>query len=267
MLQMSFRMPVLAVVLLLFSNTAQAETIRVAVASNALEAVKYLARQFDDKTGNQVQLSSGSTGKLYAQIVNGAPFDLFLAANSREPKRLEQAGLGVKGSRRTYALGRLALLSSETPLDNKAGVKTQLKRFSELGPSHFAIANPETAPYGLAARQALQHFGLWTSLQSKMIKGENINQAFQYVTSGNAQYGLVALSQIKKFAIPAARYAVLPPDSYARIEQQAVLLTRAANKPAVRALLEYLTGTTAGTVLSEKFGYGTPTLAMQPKVD
>lgn len=241
---------------LFYVNPASADTIRIAVASNALEAIKYLANEFSDRTGHKVMISSGSTGKLYAQIINGAPFDLFLAANSSEPIRLEKAGLSVKGSRRSYAIGRLALLSTENEFNNLVELKNLLDQLISRESNRFAIANPDTAPYGLAARQALQNYDLWKKVQPKLIKGENINQAFQYVASGNVQYGLVALSQIKKYKFPPSRYVVLPDSSYESIDQQAVILLRAKENLVAREFLSYISGDLAGKVLSEKFGYG-----------
>ncbi len=213
----------LVVVLLLLVGWVQAsraEEIHVAVASNFAGAARQLASRFESRTGHEVKLSFGSTGKQYAQIRNGAPFHAWFAADSRRPALLEAAGLVQPGSRFTYALGRLVLWSPDTELVDEDGHVLR-----EGGFRHLAVANPRFAPYGQAARQLLRKLGLWDALRDRMVQGENIGQAFQFVSSGNAELGLVAASQVLGGdGAPRGSLWVPPADLYSPIEQQAVLL-------------------------------------------
>ena len=169
-----------------------AEEVRVAVASNFLSTFQSLAREFEKHTGHTVVISPGSSGKLYAQITHGAPFDIFFSADDQRPRLLEEEGLAVKGTRFPYAVGRLTLwsLAPDMLKDNGPDVLRQAAF------SHLAIANPKTAPYGKAAEQVLQALGLWDTVQPKLVQGENIGQTLQFVASQNADLGFVALSQI-----------------------------------------------------------------------
>lgn len=192
--------------------------IRVAVASNFANTLKQIASLFEKKTGHRLKISVGSTGKQYAQIINGAPFDVFVAADSLHPALLEKEGKTVAGSRFTYARGQLVLWSPQQNLVDPEGRVLQSNDFTYL-----AIANTGLAPYGKAAQQVLRNKGLWRLLKEKIVRGENIGQTFQFVRSGNAQLGFIALSQLK--LLPAAgqgSWWSVPQSEYAVIDQQLV---------------------------------------------
>ena len=231
----------------LLSSTVSADEIRVAVAANFTDVLKQLGAEFSQQSGHQVVVSSGATGKLYAQIKNGAPYDVFLAADEQTPTLLDKEGVAIANSRFTYALGRLVLWSAnEQLIDNEPSVLKQPDF------THISIANPKTAPYGRAAQQTLEKLGLWDALQPKTVRGENIGQAYQYVYSENAQLGFVAKSQVfKDGAVTGGSYWEVPSEMYDPIVQQAVLLKD--NKPA-RDLLDYLRSPEASAVI-ESYGY------------
>jgi len=234
---------------LLFSLSAGADEIRVAVASNFREAMEAAAERFEQRLGHEITLISGSTGKHYAQIVNGAPFDAFFAADSARPQRLEAERRIVPGSRFTYAVGKLVLWSSHEDVVELGGqlLRTDLFR-------HLAIANPELAPYGAAARQVLQALGLWEQLSDRLVRGENIGQTFQFVVTGNAELGFVARAQL---AQPPGfgGSAWEPPQSlYDPIEQQAVLLR---DSPAGRAFMAFVKSEEARALI-RAYGYDVP---------
>ena len=212
-------------------SCAQASELRIAVASNFILPFKELSKEFQDSTGKKILLISGSTGKLFAQIIHGAPFDIFLAADSFRPKRLEKEGLGVPGTRFTYALGRLVLWS----LNSKFHFKNDLKVLSQKNFRYLAIANPKTAPYGKAAEQVLRKKGLWKKIQNRLVRGENISQTFQFVMTGNADMGFIAFSQFgRKQRKLRGFYSTIPEEWHNPIRQQAILLKRAkANKLAL----------------------------------
>ena len=220
------------------------QTVRVAVASNFITTVNDLAAIFKAETGVDVLVSAGSTGKLYAQIKNGAPYDVFMAANAREPERLEQDGTAVAGSRFTYAEGRLALWcrNALTPNEAKDCLSTDGLR--------LAIANPRLAPYGSAAQEALEGLGI----QTRVVKGENISQAFQLVWSGNVPVGFVALSQIQSRDEVIGAYWEVPETLHTAIEQQTVLLTKAKDKPVAKAFMSFLKSAKAREVIAA-YGY------------
>lgn len=234
----------------LLAGPAAAGEAVVAVAANFLEVAERLAAELERETGHRVILVSGSTGKLYAQIVHGAPFDVFLAADAARPERLEREGRSVPGSRFTYAVGRLALWSSEPDRIGRDGAAT-LRRgdFRRL-----AIAHPDLAPYGAAARQVLVRLGLWERFADRIVMGETIGQAQTMVASGNAELGFVALSSLASPGEPAAgsRWEV-PAGLHDPIRQDAVLLARAADNPAARGFLSYLRG--EGRDLVASYGY------------
>jgi molybdate transport system substrate-binding protein len=232
---------------------ASADEIRVAVASNFTAAMQAIAARFAEHSGHRVVLAFGSTGRHYAQIVNGAPFDAFFAADARRPGLLEQEGLAVPGSRFTYAQGRLVLWSP------RAGYVDAQGAVLDNGFRHLAIANPRLAPYGRAAEEVLRALGLWSRLSDRLVRGENVAQAFQFVASGNAELGFVAAAQLKRrgAGMGGSQWEV-PEALYSPITQQAVLL---ADKAAARALLAYVRGP-AGRELIEQYGYGVP----DPKV-
>ena len=201
-----------------------AAELQIAVASNFANTLHVLAERFELQTGHVVTLAAGSTGKHYAQIRNGAPFDAFFAADRARPEKLESDGLTVAGTRFTYALGRLVLYSRLEDFVDANGLV-----LSTGGFGHLAIANPRLAPYGLAAREVLTAKGQWDRLESRLVRGENVAQAFQFVASGNAELGFVALSQVIESGGPAAgSYWLVPSDLYSPIEQQAVMLVDSA---------------------------------------
>lgn len=243
--------PILALLLLAAAVPAHAGEVRAAVAGNFKATIEALEPRFEAATGHELRVSTGSTGSLYAQIRNGAPFDAFLAADRRRPRKLAERGLAVPGSRFTYAQGRLALWSADPERVN--GPQALRGEFRRL-----AIANPRTAPYGLAAQQALQSLGQWRSLQGRIIQGQNINQAHQFVASGNAELGFVALSQLSAPGRPerGSRWLV-PQQHHAPIRQQAVLLERAADHAPAQALLRFLQGPEAAELI-RRFGYTIP---------
>jgi len=245
------RQTALFMLLVFITQSASAQTISVAVASNALDAVKRISRDFQKQYGHTVRLSSGSTGKLYAQIYNGAPYDIFLAANAREPERLEQQGYSTANSRFTYAVGQLSLCRQ----GNTKNISiTELLNDPTI--QRLAIANPKTAPYGVAARQVLESMGLWQTLRPSLIRGENISQAYQYFMTGNTQLAFLATSQIKSRPNSQQVNCVLVEQKYYQpIRQQAVVLTRAANKAAVKLYVAYLKSAQVKELLHQRFGY------------
>ena len=237
--------------LLVITESTLATDIRVAVASNFAEPMKMLASRFEQKTGHKVILAFASTGKHYAQITNGAPFDAFFAADVERPRRLEEANRTVRGSRFTYAIGRLVLWSPRAELVDKNGTILERGEFRRM-----AIANPRFAPYGLAAQQVLQTRGLWNIIQSRLVRGENISQSFHFVASGNAELGFVALSQIIKRPPNAVQgsYWKVPQSLYRPIQQQAVMLKE---NDATRSFLGFVRSPQARKLI-EEFGYDLP---------
>jgi molybdate transport system substrate-binding protein len=236
--------------LLLGSGASLAAEARVAVAANFTDAARALAPQFEKSTGHRIKISYGSTGKLYAQIENGAPFDVFLAADTQRPEKLLTSGLAVAGSQFIYARGKLVLWSAQDQLFENGETflkKTAFKR--------IAIANPRTAPYGLAAQQVLNHLGIWQNVQARLVRGDSIAQTFQFVATGNAETGFVANSQIKGWQGPQGTAWQVPAEYYQPINQTAVLLLRGKGKPAAEAFIDYLKSDEARDVI-EGLGYG-----------
>lgn len=231
---------------------AQAGEARVAVATNFLKAMRALAQDFAVETGHRAVVSGGSTGKLYAQVVAGAPFDALLAADAATPRRLVDEGHGVAGSQFTYAVGRLVLWSAEPGRVDPEGAVLSSDRYRRL-----AIANPRLAPYGAAAREVLEARGLLEFVAPRLVTGENIGQAYQFVATGNAEIGFVALSQVMGEGREAAgsRWRV-PPELHGEIRQDAVLLARGRDNEAARALLDWLR-TPAARKRIRGFGYET----------
>lgn len=222
----------------------------VAVASNFTAPVKVIAESFEEKTGHEVTLSFGSTGKFYAQITHGAPFDVFLAADVERPRRLEDEGLTLGGSRFTYAIGKLVLWSATADYVDSTATVLASGDFR-----HLAIANPKLAPYGRAAREILEAHDLWSDLRDEVVYGENIAQTFQFVRTGNAELGFVAFSQIKRpDQEPTGSYWVVPQSLYTPVRQQAVLLSPRAGP---RAFLEFLKRPQVEELI-ERYGYTVP---------
>lgn len=236
---------------MLIPGVSASGQIHVAVASNFNQAIRQISERFGETTGHEVVLSFGSTGKLYAQIRNGAPFHAFLAGDTERPVRLEEEGLSEPGSRFTYAVGSIVLWSPRAGfVDSDANI-LETGRFR-----HLALANPKLAPYGKAAREVLQARGLWESLQNRMVRGENIGQTFQFVASGSAELGFVALSQIKRPDRPVdGSYWEAPQMLYTPIKQQAVLLK--SNDPVARAFLSFMKKDESLQII-QGFGYRTP---------
>ena len=228
--------------------TAEAASTKVAVAANFTEAAKDIAAAFENKTGDEVELSFGSTGMLYTQISQGAPFEVFLAADQARPEKAVAEDLAVKGSAFTYAVGRIVLYSTDPGLVD--GPKT----LRNGGFDKLAIANPKTAPYGAAAVEAMKRLEVYDALRPKLVKGSNIAQAYQFAQTGNAELGFVALSQVAG-SKDGSRWEV-PADLYAPIRQDAVLLKSGADSRTARAFLDFLKGPEAAAII-QKYGYAT----------
>jgi len=236
--------------LLLQPSALPAAEIHVAVASNFTTTMEALAEEFESGTGHHLVLSSGSTGKLYAQILNGAPFDALFAADSDRPLRLELEPGSAVQSRFTYALGRLVLWSRTAEFVDSEGLVLKGGGFR-----HLAIANPKLAPYGEAARQVLMGLGLWEQLAPRLVRGENIGQAYQFVASGNAELGFVAWSQLIDSTLPdEGSHWTVPSSLHAPIDQQAVQLT---DSEAVQAFMEFVQSAAGRQIISEH-GYDLP---------
>jgi len=235
-------------------TTAAAEEVRVAVATNFLATLKEIITNFQADTGHTVVVSSGSSGKLYAQIKNGAPFDVLFSADVTRPQLLEEEGLAVKGSRFVYAVGRLTLWSPDSSVLHADAQRVLSARDFE----HLAIANPKTAPYGRAAEQTLSKLGLWESLKDRIVQGENIGQTFQFVFSKNAQLGFVALSQVldPKINGSGSRWDV-PISFHDPLDQEAVLLVTGKKNAVAQAFLDFVQGAKSLAII-ERFGYGLP---------
>jgi molybdate transport system substrate-binding protein len=234
---------------LLLMPPAQAGELRVAVAANFLASLRQLASRFETAEGVEVVPVAGSTGKLYAQIRQGAPYDLFLAADAERPALLEAAGLSLPGSRRTYAVGRLVLWS---PRPGYVQGPASLERG---GFRHLAIANPRTAPYGAAAVQALRGLGVWERVQDRLVQGESVGQAFQFVASGSAELGLVARGQV---AGRSGSSWLLPPHLHDPIEQQLVVLGRTEDPATAERFVDFLLQDPEAATLVRAAGYDLP---------
>jgi molybdate transport system substrate-binding protein len=236
----------------LLSITASAENIHIAVASNFTAAMKSIVTAFEEDTGHKVIVSYGSSGKIYAQIQHHAPFQLFLSADQSKPKALEEDGLTIPGSRFTYAIGALALWSAKVDFIDKEYRPLKQGRFDKL-----ALANPKLAPYGVAALEVLEKLNLKSSTQTKWVQGENIAQTYQFVASGNAELGFVALSQIMdKGHVSTGSSWLIPHHLYNPIRQDAVLLKSAQHSAAAKTLLAYLRSDKAREII-HSYGYQT----------
>ena len=239
----------LFVVVTLAVAPAFAEQVLVAVAANFVPPFREIAIEFERTTGHNVQVAAGSSGNFYSQIKNGAPFEVFFSADMERPKLLEDEGFGVKDSRFTYAIGRLVLWSPNADLI-KGEETLRFKQYKRL-----AIANPKTAPYGLAAMQAMQKLEIWESLQPQIVMGENLGQTMGFIESGNAQLGFVALSQVldPKIKGKGSRWDV-PTNLHEPIKQDVILLTKGKDNRAAKALMEFMDGPQAKTII-ERYGY------------
>lgn len=233
-----------------FALSAQADTVKIAVAANFAVPAQKIASAFEVTSGHKVLVSTGSTGKLYTQIVNGAPFEVFLSADEQTAQRLEKENRALSGSRFTYAIGKLALWSAKAGFVDEQGVVLKDGKFA-----HLAVANPKTAPYGQAALEVLTALGLAKTLQPKFVQGESIAQTYQFVASGNAELGFVALSQIfENGKITQGAAWLVPQSLYSPIRQDAVLLVKGQNNPAAQALMRFLKSAQS-TEIIKKYGY------------
>ena len=233
-----------------FNVAARADEVKLAVAANFTAPMQKIAAEFERDSGHKALVATGSTGAFYAQNKNGAPFEVLLAADDETPARLEAEGAAVKGSHFTYAIGKLVLWSAKPGLVDDKGEVLKKNAFA-----HLALANPKTAPYGAAGVEALKKLGLFEAVQGKLVQGENISQAFQFVSTGNAELGFVALSQVwKDGALNGGSAWFVPAELYAPIRQDAVLLAKGAGKPAAEALLKYLKGAKAKAII-KSYGY------------
>ena len=245
---------VLALATALSALPARAGEVKVAVAANFTQAVKDIGALFEAATGHKAILSFGSTGQLYTQISKGAPFEVFLAADRTRPEKAGAEGFAVASTRFTYATGRIVLYSKDPKLVEGPRTLT-LGKFTKV-----AIANPVTAPYGAAAVAAMQALGAYDALKGKLVRGNNIAQTHQFVESGNAELGFVALSQIAGHD-SGSRW-IVPENLHSLIAQDAILLTAGKDNPAARAFLRFLGGAEANRV-KEKLGYG---VGQPPKI-
>lgn len=229
---------------------ACADDVHAAVAANFTTAIKKLAPLYEQQTGNKLIASFGATGQLYAQIKNGAPFDVFLSADNSAPKKLIAEGDAIAGSHFIYVRGRLALWSSARGYVDDRGAVLQSNQFSKI-----AIASPKTAPYGQAAIETLTALKLLDQLQPKFITGENISQTQQFISSGNVPLGFIALAQVKALSADnRGSYWVVPSNLHQPIDQAAVQLQRATNSAAAKSFLEFLR-TPAAAVVIRELGY------------
>ncbi|MDP1901481.1 MAG: molybdate ABC transporter substrate-binding protein [Rubrivivax sp.] len=237
--------------LALASTAAHAGEVQVAVAANFAGALGKIGEGFTAATGHRLKLSSGATGKLRSQIVAGAPFEVFLAADDAAPKRLEAEGHAVPGTRFTYAVGRLALWSAQPGFVDAQGAVLAKGRFA-----HLAVGNARLAPYGAAAAEVIAAQGLTQALAPKLVTGESIAQTYQFVATGNAELGFVAWSQLLVPGKPVGgSHWLVPAALHAPIRQDAVLLKAGEKNPAALALLAWLKSEPARQVM-QTFGYG-----------
>lgn len=231
-------------------SVAHADEVKVAVAANFYKPLQVLAKDYQQTSSDQVELSVGSTGKLYAQIVNGAPFDIFLAADQRRPQKLVQANIAVAQSEFTYAKGRLIFWSKQPNLIDGSQQYLKTAKFHKL-----AIANPKAAPYGAASVETLKKLGLYNKLKDKIVYGQNIAQTYSYVSYGNVKQGFVALSQVyRNGKMVAGSGWIVPNHYYHAIRQDAVLLTKSADNQAAKKFLAYLQSPKAKQII-HSFGY------------
>jgi len=234
---------------------AQGKEIRIAAAADLKFAMGELSGNFEKQTGTKVNVTYGSSGNFFSQLQNGAPFDLFFSADIEYPKKLAAAGLAEPGTLYEYALGRIVIW---TPADSKVDVTEEgWKALLDASVEKIAIANPEHAPYGRAAVAALQKAGIYESVKAKLVYGENISQAAQFVRSGNVQAGILAMSLAVSPAMRGGKQWEIPAGTHPALEQGAVVLKDAKNKDAARAFLEFVKSA-AGRPILEKYGFTVP---------
>lgn len=240
--------------LLAFSLNSQAATVLVAVASNFTKPMNEIADAFKKATGHEANLSFGSSGKFVAQIENDAPFEVFLSADEKNPQKLEESGKGIANTRFTYAIGKLVLWSATAGLVDEQG-----QILSKGGFKHLALADPKIAPYGLAAEEAMKTLGVLDKLQLLFVLGDNISQTQQFISSGNAELGFIALSQVigTDGKIGEGSGWIVPDNLHSPIRQDAILLKKGESNPAAPALLEFLKSPEALAII-KKYGYNLP---------
>jgi molybdate transport system substrate-binding protein len=232
------------------SLAVHAAEVQVAVAANFAGPMKALAADFEKATGHKAVLASGATGKFYAQIQSGAPFDVFLAADDETPAKLDKEGATVPGSRFTYATGKLVLWSARPELVDAKGEVLKSGSFA-----HLALASPKLAPYGAAAVETMTRLGVLARLEPKFVQGESIGQTFGFVSSGNAELGFVALSQVwENGKLKSGSGWIVPAELHSPIRQDAVLLARGKDNAAAVALMAFLKSDTSKAVI-RSFGY------------
>lgn len=235
---------------MLLAGVAHADEVAVAVAANFTAPMQKIAAQFEKDTGHKAVLSFGATGKFYAQINNGAPFGILLAADDTTPEKIAKEGKGVDASRFTYAIGQLVLWSKQAGYVDNQGAVLKTGNYQ-----HIAIANPKLAPYGLAAMETLNKLGLTAQVQPKTVLGENIGQTYQFAASGNAQLGFVALSQVMEDGkIREGSAWIVPAAMHEPIRQDAIVLNSAKDNAAAKALMDYLKGDKARAII-QSYGY------------
>ena len=239
-----------AAVLTLSPFAARAADVQVAVAANFTEPAKAVATAFQAATGHTATLSFGASGQFYSQMAAGAPFEVFLSADAERPAKAEAEGLGVKGTRFTYAIGRLVLYSKTPGLVDPAGKVLSGPRYQKL-----AIADPVAAPYGVAAIETLKGLGLYDRVKPKIVMGSSIAQAYQFVDTGAAELGFVALSQV--INVQGGSRWLVPARAHSGIDQQAILLKTGEQNPAARAFLAFLK-TPAAMAIIRRYGYELP---------
>jgi molybdate transport system substrate-binding protein len=229
---------------------AQADDISVAVAANFTAPMKRIAAEFEKTSGHKVVASFGSTGKFYAQIRNGAPFEILLAADDETPAKLVKENVGAAGSQFTYAVGKLVLWSAKPGLIDADGAVLKRGNFA-----HLSLADPKLAPYGTAGVETLKALGMYEAVSNKLVTAENISQAYQFISSGNAELGFVALSQVLKDGKMEGSFWLVPAKLYTPIRQDAVILEPGKGKPAAEALMSFLKSDKARAIITS-FGYG-----------
>lgn len=242
----------------LFSASSWGETLNIAVASNFKATLDKITESFEQNSEHQLRIASASTGVLYSQIIHGARFDLFFAADKKRPELLEQQGLSLPGSRFSYAEGRIVLLYKSKDKSAQATETPSLadiRKMLDEHPGKLAIANPKLAPYGLAAKQFLQQLDLWQKLQAQLVQGSNINQAYQYIASGSLDIAVVASTQIILRPIKDLQSWPVPNTLHQAIVQQAVQLKNGKSRNAAKAFLLYLKSPAAQDII-RSHGYG-----------
>lgn len=249
----SIKLGLLGALLATMAQVADAGEVNAAVAANFTEPVKQIVELFQKESGHTVKLSFGSSGKFTSQIKEGAPFDVFLAADEKNPKLLEKEGLVVEGSRFVYALGKLVLWSAKPGYVDAKGYVLRKGDFNKI-----AYADPKLAPYGLAAKETLEDLGLWNVVQGKLVTGESITQTYQFAATGNAELAFIALSQITKDGkVTEGSSWVVPAHMYNPIKQAAVQLSAAKDPAAAKAFMAFLKGEKAVAII-RSFGYELP---------